>query len=46
MTRVIDQGHVRPLVDEVLPLEKVARAHVRLDTAHGTGKVVLRVAED
>lgn len=45
LARVIDQGKVRPLVDEVLPLEAVRRAHERLDSGHGTGKVVLRVAE-
>jgi NADPH2:quinone reductase len=36
---------VRPLVDAVLPLEDVAKAHQRLDSGHGRGKIVLRVAE-
>lgn len=43
MARVIEQGGVRPLVDEALPLDQVQRAHRRLDTGHGRGKVVLRV---
>ncbi len=43
---LIERGQVRPLVDEVLPLEEVGKAHERLDSGHGRGKVVLRVAEE
>ena len=46
MRAVIEQGRVRPLVAEVLPLEEVRKAHERLDSGHGRGKIVLRVAED
>jgi NADPH:quinone reductase len=46
MTRLIERGQMRPLVDEVLPLDQVARAHERLESGHGRGKVVLRVAEE
>jgi NADPH2:quinone reductase len=46
MTKLIEGGGMRPLVDQVLPLEEVGRAHERLDSGHGTGKVVLRVAEE
>jgi NADPH2:quinone reductase len=42
---LIERGQVRPLVDEVLPLEEVGRAHERLDSGHGRGKVVLRVGD-
>jgi NADPH2:quinone reductase len=45
MRPLFERGTVRPLVDEVLPLEEVGRAHERLDTGHGRGKVVLRVSE-
>ncbi len=45
MSRLIERGQVRPLVDEVLPLDEVARAHERLESGHGRGKVVLRVTE-
>jgi hypothetical protein len=31
---------------EVLPLEEVGKAHERLDSGHGRGKVILRVAEE
>jgi NADPH2:quinone reductase len=40
------RGQVRPLVAEVLPLEEAGKAHERLDSGHGRGKVVLRVAEE
>jgi NADPH:quinone reductase len=45
MRRLIERGQMKPLVDEVLPLEDVRKAHERLDTGHGRGKIVLRVAE-
>lgn len=45
MARAIEQGLIRSLVDRVLPLEEVRQAHERLDSGHGTGKIVLRVAE-
>jgi len=44
MGRLIGQGKLRPLVDKVYPLEQVQEAHRRLDTGHGRGKMVLRVA--
>lgn len=43
MRALIDQGKLRPLVTEVLPLDQVSRAHERLDTGHGRGKIVLRI---
>jgi NADPH2:quinone reductase len=46
MGTLIERGQVRPLVDEVLPLEEVGKAHERLDSRHGRGKVVLRVVEE
>jgi NADPH2:quinone reductase len=46
MTPLLERGLVRPLIDQVLPLEEVAKAHERLDSGHGRGKIVLRVAED
>jgi len=46
MTRLIERGQMRPGIDEVLPLNQVARARERLDSGHGRGKVVLRVAEE
>jgi len=46
MSRLIERGQVGPLVAEVLPLEEVGKAHQRLDSGHGRGKVVLRVVEE
>ena len=46
MAQAIEQGKIRPLVDQVLPLEEVRKAHERLDSGHGTGKVILHVAEE
>ncbi len=45
MSAWIEQSGARPLIGEVLPLEEVSRAHERLDSGHGTGKVILRVAD-
>ena len=46
MTRLVERGQMHPLVDEVLPLDQVAKAHERLESGHGRGKVVLRVAQE
>ncbi len=43
LSALIEQGKMRPLIDQVLPLQEVRKAHERLDTGHGRGKVVLRV---
>ncbi|MCE9668539.1 zinc-dependent alcohol dehydrogenase family protein [Myxococcus stipitatus] len=42
---LIERKQLRPVVAEVLPLERVADAHRRLDSGHGRGKVVLTVAQ-
>jgi NADPH2:quinone reductase len=46
MSVLIERGQVRSLVAEMLPLEEVGKAHERLDSGHGYGKVVLRVVEE
>ena len=43
MAVLVDRGQLRPLVEEVFPLEGVGRAHERLDSGHGRGKLVLNV---
>ena len=45
MSRLIERAQMRPLVEEVLPLDQVAKTHERLELGHGRGKVVLRIAE-
>lgn len=46
MRPVFERGQARSLVDQVLPLEEVGKAHARLETGHGRGKVVLRVFQE
>jgi NADPH:quinone reductase len=45
MARLIERGQVKPLVNEVLTLDEVGKAHERLESGHGRGKIVLRVAQ-
>ena len=45
MRAVFERGQARPIVDQVLALEQVGKAHERLDSGHGSGKIVLRVAD-
>ncbi|WP_224369071.1 zinc-dependent alcohol dehydrogenase family protein [Hyalangium versicolor] len=44
MTSLIERKQLRPLVERVMPLDKVADAHRQLDSGHGRGKLVLSVA--
>jgi NADPH2:quinone reductase len=44
LAAAIDAGSLRPIVDQVVALESVAAAHRRVETGHGQGKVVLRMA--
>jgi NADPH2:quinone reductase len=41
MTPVFERRQARPVVDEVLPLDQVRKAHERLDSGHGRGKTIL-----
>jgi NADPH:quinone reductase-like Zn-dependent oxidoreductase len=36
-------GKLRPVVDEVMPLEKAAEAHRKLESREQFGKIVLKV---
>jgi hypothetical protein len=40
---LIEQGHLKPIVDTVLPLHEVAQAHQRLEQGGVRGKIVLQV---
>jgi NADPH2:quinone reductase len=46
MTAWIEHSGARPLIAQVLDLTQVRQAHERLDTGHGTGKMVLNVSTD
>lgn len=40
---LVDRGHVRPIVDEVYSLDRIAEAHARLERGGVRGKVVVDV---
>lgn len=44
--RLIDTGRLRPHVEEVFRLERIADAHVFSEEGHVRGKLVIRVAAD
>jgi NADPH:quinone reductase len=46
MAVLAERGVMRPMVDQVLPLEGVVEAHRRLDSGHGRGKIVLKLREE
>jgi NADPH2:quinone reductase len=43
--RLVSSGALRPIIDQVLPLEEAAQAHRQLESGHGQGKIVLAVRE-
>jgi NADPH2:quinone reductase len=45
LAALVEQGKLAPVVDQVLPLARVADAHRRLDSGHGRGKIVLEVGK-
>jgi len=40
---LIESGRARPVVDEVLPLPEIRRAHERLEAGEQLGKIVLSI---
>ncbi len=45
LARLLERGFLDPVVESVLPLERAAEAHRRLETGHGRGKVVLEIVK-
>ncbi|HEY2108792.1 MAG TPA: NADP-dependent oxidoreductase [Candidatus Acidoferrales bacterium] len=43
---LIDAGHLKPIVNRILPLSEARRAHELSQTGHIHGKIVLRVKEE
>jgi NADPH:quinone reductase-like Zn-dependent oxidoreductase len=43
VTPLVQEGHLRPHVEEVYPLERAAEAHERLEQGHVRGKLVLTI---
>jgi NADPH:quinone reductase-like Zn-dependent oxidoreductase len=46
LTRIAEEGHLKPVVDSVFPLECIGEAHARLETGGVRGKVVVTVGAD
>ena len=44
ITKLVDSGKLRPIIETVLPLAQAARAHEMNQTLHTRGKIVLQVA--
>lgn len=42
---LLERGHIVPLLDSVLPLERAAEAHRRLEAGGVKGKIVLRIGD-
>ncbi len=42
---LVEDGRVKPVIHEVLPLAEVSRAHALVDASDHVGKVVLKVAD-
>jgi NADPH2:quinone reductase len=45
ITPLVQEGRLKPHIEEVFPLERAAEAHERLETGHVRGKLVLSVPE-
>jgi NADPH:quinone reductase-like Zn-dependent oxidoreductase len=46
IAKLIDEGHVKPIVSHVFPLADVAKAHEQSETGHTRGKIVLQATKD
>lgn len=44
LSKLLDRGQLAPIIAHTLPLADVAKAHVRLESGRGAGKIVLAIA--
>ena len=44
IANIIDSGKLAPVIDRILPLSEVRRAHELSKSGHTHGKIVLRVS--
>ncbi len=42
LVRLVEAGQLRPVVGDVFPLEAIREAHLRMQSGHALGKIVLR----
>lgn len=45
MAPLFSRSQVHSVIEETLPLKDVSKAHKRLDSQHGKGKVILRISD-
>ena len=46
ITKLIDDGKIKPIVSQVLPLTDAAKADAQAETHHIRGKIVLKIADE
>jgi len=46
ITKLIDDGKIKPIVSQVLPLTDAAKADAQAATHHTRGKIVLKIADE
>jgi NADPH:quinone reductase-like Zn-dependent oxidoreductase len=46
ITKLIDDGKIKPAVSQVLPLTEAAKADAQAETHHTRGKIVLKIADE
>jgi NADPH:quinone reductase-like Zn-dependent oxidoreductase len=46
ITKLIDDGKIKPTVSQVLPLTDAAKADAQAATHHTRGKIVLKIADE
>jgi NADPH:quinone reductase-like Zn-dependent oxidoreductase len=46
ITKLIDDGKIKPVVTQVLPLAEAAKADGQAETHHTRGKIVLKIADE
>ena len=42
LARLVEEGTLRPVIGEVFPLDAIREAHVRMQSGHVRGKIVVR----
>ncbi|KAB5580629.1 hypothetical protein GE09DRAFT_1279501 [Coniochaeta sp. 2T2.1] len=46
IAELVKEGKVKPVVDSVWPFDQFEKAFERLESGHGNGKIIIKVAED